>query len=51
MLSGGDSDPLRGTGMKLRELREYLGDERVAPPLGAISLWTLIFCGAFRHLL
>jgi hypothetical protein len=38
--------------MKLRELREYLrGDERVAPALGAISLWTLIFCGAFRHLL
>jgi hypothetical protein len=36
----------------LRELGRCLrGDERVVPAIGALSLWSIVFGAAFRHLL
>lgn len=34
-----------------REMRDYLrGEERIGYALGAVTLWSILFCGALAHI-
>jgi hypothetical protein len=36
----------------ITELRDYLrGDDRIVPTLGAIGLWSVVFCGGLSKLI